>query len=503
MGGRAAACVCVLLCVLLLSCVGVASSGASGPGDDSWPLEGEGAVLLHANGSLLITSPANGSVVVNGRDLAAENAILARSLAAVRRTVATLGIKQWTRQFGTNETDIARDVATAPDGSVLVAGATAGRLDGNENLGGSDIFVSKFSNTGAWLWTRQMGGAGTDAAIGVACDRLGSVYVVGMTTGVVNGYTGFNVGGQDAFLLKLSSTGVTEWVRQLGSRGEDVAIGVAVDACDAVYVTGHTTDGFDGNLNAGQKDIVLAKFNSTGGKEWLRQIGGGGDDRGFSVATSGDGSCGVYVAGDTTGSLASDGSTGAGGYDMFLGKYNASGGEEWVRQLGSGGNDAGRGVAADGDGGVYVAGYTTSDLDNNTYLGGEYDGFVAKYDAEGRKKWTRQFGTAGVDACYAAASDSAGNIFAGCHTTSSAGSADVLVYAYNSDGQELWTRQLGSQQVGDGGEGHEYGYGVACDTEGSVFVAGATTGWLGTDSKTKGRVHYGAEDVYLAKFGLP
>ena len=66
-------------------------------------------------------------------------------------------------------------------------------------------------------------------------------------------------------------------------------------------------------------------------------------------------------------------------------KYNSSGTRQWTRQLGTSGNDQANGVAVDSSGNVYAAGFTGGDLDGNTNSGGQ-DLFVVKYNSDGVKQ---------------------------------------------------------------------------------------------------------------------
>src|SRR5262245_57738458 len=160
---------------------------------------------------------------------------------------------------------------------------------------------------------------------------------------------------------------------------------LALAACNSGSGTASGTDRAPAGSDAG---------TTAGGAcvEWTRQLGSQGGTVGLSVATDGVG--GVYVTGHTSGSL--DGNVFAGGLDMFVTKYNAAGVKQWTRQLGSASNEQGLGVATDGVGGVYVTGYTRGSLDGNVFAG-MLDVFVTKYDAAGGKQWTRQLGSAGHD----------------------------------------------------------------------------------------------------------
>ena len=100
----------------------------------------------------------------------------------------------------------------------------------------------------------------------------------------------------------------------------DYANGVATDSSGNVYVTGGTKGGLDGNTSAGNTDLFVVKYNSSGTKQWTKQLGTSGRDSANGVATDSSGN--VYVTGYTSGGL--DG-TNAGGYDLYVVKYNSSG----------------------------------------------------------------------------------------------------------------------------------------------------------------------------------
>jgi hypothetical protein len=102
------------------------------------------------------------------------------------------------------------------------------------------------------------------------------------------------------------------------------------------------------------------------------------DAKGVAV----DGSGNACVAGFTYGGL--DGSTQAGGYDIFLVKYSPAGERLWTRQQGTAGRDRANGVAVDASGNAYVAGVTAGGLDGNTNAG-DYDFFLVKYNQAGMR----------------------------------------------------------------------------------------------------------------------
>ena len=89
------------------------------------------------------------------------------------------------------------------------------------------------------------------------------------------------------------------------------------------------------------------------------------------------------MTGDTYGGL--DNNTNAGSNDLFVVKYNSSGTKQWTKQMGSSSRDYDYGVATDSSGNVYVTGVTYRHLDSNTSAGSS-DLFVVKYNSSGTKQ---------------------------------------------------------------------------------------------------------------------
>ena len=308
------------------------------------------------------------------------------------------GTREWTRQIGavkmsTGDTyDQALCIATDSSGNVFVGGFVMGKLDNNTWGGGRNYAVVKYNSSGTKQWSHQ--GAAATKANGVATDSSGNVYVA------AENYDNISV-------IKFNSTGAEQWTKQLDSLSSsaDIPYAIATDSSDNVYVAGYTDGDLDGNTSAGSADLFVVKYNSSGTKQWTKQLGSSSDDVAYGVATDSSGN--VYVAGYTQGGL--DGNTNAGYTDLFVVKYNSSGTKQWTRQLGSLGSDHARGVATDSSGNVYVTGYIEGNieggLDGNTGAGG-MDIFVVKYNSSGTKQGTRQLGSSVGDIAYGVAIDS-------------------------------------------------------------------------------------------------
>ena len=189
-----------------------------------------------------------------------------------------------------------------------------------------------------------------------------------------------------------------EWVRQFGGALSRNASAQAVDADGCLFVAGRVEGTLPGQTSSGSLDAFVRKYDADGNEVWTRQFGTSSIDtpRGISVHATG-----VYVAGETRGTL--PGQTASGSSDAFVRKYDADGNEVWTRQFGSSSSDFARGISADATG-VYVAGETQGTLPGQT-SSGILDVFVRKYAANGEEVFTLQFGTPTSDSAAGIAVD--------------------------------------------------------------------------------------------------
>ena len=389
-----------------------------------------------------------------------------------------------TKQLGvagaySNSTGVAVDAS----GNVYVAGQTGGGLDGNTLTGKEDFFLTRYDKAGIKLSTKQLGVAGTyTAALATAVDtKNGYVYVVGYTTGGLDGNK--LAGRSDCFLTKYDTSGSRLSTKQLGvAVAHTIARDVAVDMNGNVYVVGNTSGGLDGNALTGRTDFFLTKYSSTGIKQYTRQLGAV-EARAYATSVAVDAWGFVYVVGYTTGGL--DGNKLAGRSDFFLTKYDSAGTKLSTRQLGeAGAQTLGNGVAVDANGNVYVAGSTNGGLDGNAHTG-IYDFFLTKYNSAGIKQYTKQLGVAGaMTAGSSVAVDASGNVYVagstngGLDRNAHTGIYDFFLTKYNSAGIKQYTRQLGVAGAQTSGSS------VALDAGGNVYVAGLTRGGLDGNTHT-------------------
>jgi len=385
----------------------------------------------------------------------------------------------WIRQTGTGAADAAQALCPDGAGGVFVGGSTQGSLGGG-NAGNWDAWLARYDDSGNQTWIRQLGTSAIDHVSSLATDGAGGVFIAGSTQGSLGGG---NAGNYDPWLAHYDGSGNQTWIRQFGIEGRDEVSALAPDGAGGVYIGG-TTGGALGGGWAGSIDSWLARYDASGNRTWIRQIGTSGVDAAYGLASNG--AAGVYFAGWTSGSL---GGANAGVRDAWLARYDASGNQSWIRQFGTSTNDDTSALTPDGAGGAFIGGHTQGSLGGGS--AGDWDAWLARYDASGNQSWIRQFGTATTDFAYALCPDGAGGVFYcgktfGDFSGGNAGSYDTWLAAYDSSGNQTWITQFGTTT-------YEEARALASDDAGGAFIAGFTAGSLGGPNA-------GGDDAWLALY---
>ncbi len=187
------------------------------------------------------------------------------------------------------------------------------------------------------------------------------------------------------------------------------------------------------------------------------------------------------------------------------GEMRAQDCERIFRTLSTSGAEEVLALAADGAGNVFATGYFRSTLDfggqSLTADAGTRDVFLAKYTSEGQLLWVRQAGGPGNEEGRGLAVDPDGNVYltgffsgsinvAGAFLTG-AGGSDVFLAKFSSSGQRLWA-------VRTGGTLNERAHALVY-TPGAVTVVGY---FSGTGANIAGNTlsSAGEEDVFVARF---
>lgn len=387
------------------------------------------------------------------------------------------GQYQWAFNVGSSTDDRGFSIAVDASSNIYITGKFTGTnvdfdpSSGTTNLsslGAEDIFVAKYdgtlnpSNTSFIKWAFNIGSSSDDHGNAITVDANGFVYLTGFFMGTADFDPSANTNNQtivtiqDVFVAKYdgnllpSNTSFYQWAFRLGSTGDDVGNGIAVDAAGNVYVTGKFAASIDFDPSSGTNtfgtvafsDVFVAKYDgtllptSTSFHKWAFRIGGSQDDAGHNIKVDGSGN--VYVTGfykvtsdfDPSANTANVLTVG-GSDDAFIAKYNGNlvpsntSFYQWAFNIGGSSFDYAYGINLDVLGNIYVTGFFLFNVDFDPSSGvtsltsnsSSPDVFVAKYDANLTPsntsffKWVFPIGSTGDDRGYAVSNNSNENVF--------------------------------------------------------------------------------------------
>ncbi|MCY6354152.1 SBBP repeat-containing protein [Clostridium sp. ZS2-4] len=346
------------------------------------------------------------------------------------------------------------------------------------------------------LYSSYLGGSGDDYGYGIAVDNAGNVYVTGRTYSsdfpTDNGFDTMLKGSTDAFVTKIDGIPSIVYSSYLGGSGSDYGYRIAVDNGGNVYVTGATysldfpTDnGFDTHYN-GNGDVFVTKIDSVPSIVYSSYLGGSGVDWGNSIVVDNVGN--VYVTGYTS-SVDFPTDNGfdtnlSGNGDVFVTKIDVTPSIVYSSYLGGSSWDYGWGIAVDNEGNVYVTGHTYSTdfpTDNgfDTTLKGSRDVFVTKIDSTPSIVYSSYLGGSSSDYGYGIAVDNEGNVYVTGFTYSSDFPTNNGFDTNLSGSVDAFVTKIdGTPSIVYssylGGSDRDYGRGIAVDNGGNVYVTGYT-----------------------------
>ncbi len=399
------------------------------------------------------------------------------------------------------------------DGNVYLTGTFSGGIDFDPSNAqviksttnsSPNFFVAKYSSDGVLDFVHTGEGL-SSSAIDIKVTGINRFFILGEYTGDSSDpyvFGSYDDGGGCATLEKVSSSvsGVPtkdffiakfnfgtycdlDWVQTGGTNGDITASALTVDASNNVYITGSfnttTTDISTTNLTntgAGNDEVFLAKYNSSGTFQWAKSFGGSDNDKPSDITTDGTY---LYVFGTFEGTanfqtgVGTSELTAYGSKDLFMAKYSCSSGAySTKRQIGgaSGVPEASKMIFANNY--IYITANFSGTIDVNPGSGvtnltsaGNQDMFFGKYNKYfSTMYWSKQITSTGDVLAKNIFLDSSYNLYivndfqntadmdpgSGTKNLVSAGGYDVSIAKYDASGLYVWAKNIGGTNSENG-----------------------------------------------------
>lgn len=372
-----------------------------------WAIQGGGTTTDIGN-SVVTDATGNSYVTGEFEGTATFDTITLTSAGGVDIFIAKFnssGAVQWATSAGGTANDRGNGIAIDANGNSYITGEFNGTANFDAfpltSAGFGDIFIAKYDASGNAVWAKRAGtSSNNDGGFGIATDTSGNCYATGWFKGLADfELNNLNSGSNDdVFIAKYDASGNNVWAIQAGGSGMDAedAKGISVDASGNSYVTGrfNGTATFDTItlVSIGTWDLFVAKYNSAGNVQWVRQADG--CDSYYWSYVDIDDVGNSYVTGRFKGTATFDtiSVSSSGQDDIFLAKYNSSGAIQWVKTATNPSNDISGGITTTDIGESYITGTFQDTISFGTYslispTGGL---FVAKYDNSGNVIWAKE-----------------------------------------------------------------------------------------------------------------
>ncbi|MBK9284882.1 MAG: SBBP repeat-containing protein [Sphingobacteriaceae bacterium] len=211
----------------------------------------------------------------------------------------------WAKQFGGDNTGSGKTISYDASNNIFIGGFFSGNIDMDPNAGvynltsdgSTDIFITKLSASGSFIWANKMGGTFSDYCNSLVVDQFSNVY----STGAFQSTSDFDpgpgianltsLGINDVFISKLNANGTYAWAKKVGNTNDDIGNTIYLDTSENVITIGSFQSSVDfdpgppvSNLVAsGSNDVFILKLNSTGDYIWSLKFGGTDSDIGKSL----------------------------------------------------------------------------------------------------------------------------------------------------------------------------------------------------------------------------
>lgn len=341
---------------------------------------------------------------------------------------SSAGEEVWAKAIGGSHDDKSNSISVDIDNNLYITGSFfSGKLffqkgdtvkNADPSGSSTDIFLAKYSNEGACVWTKSINGSslGYDYGYAITTDVHKNVFVTGGSysnqlrfDSITISNSPFNNGKEDSIRL---ANAVYKMIDDKGNLKDTIGIkGLKKESIQYIQTLPPEKRKFE--------KIFIAKYAESGKLQWAQIVGGSDDEEGSAIAT--DANDNVFITGrfqSSSMTLETITMENKGSNDIFIAKYDKDGRTLWAKSVGGISDDRGNAITVDNTGSIYIAGWFGSpkaifgkSILNNSGGKGYTDMFIAKYDTFGNALWAENAKGKDSEWTNCVAVDRQGNIY--------------------------------------------------------------------------------------------
>ncbi|MEI8203099.1 MAG: hypothetical protein WCH34_08820 [Bacteroidota bacterium] len=159
----------------------------------------------------------------------------------------------WSKSYGGNDWDMAYSIISLADSGFIFCGETY-----SNSAGQNDAFICRTNSIGDTIWTRKLGGSGSDVFYSLDSTNNNNYYAAGSSNS-------FGAGDLNLYFAKFTMDGDTLWTRSMGDPElNEIAYSVCTSVDQGVILGGVATDTLANSIS----HHYLIKLDSIGNYLW-------------------------------------------------------------------------------------------------------------------------------------------------------------------------------------------------------------------------------------------
>jgi len=311
----------------------------------------------------------------------------------------------WDNTLGGIRNDRLRSIYPTADGGCIVGGYSSSPISSDKSessMGGEDYWVVKLDSSGNTEWDNTIGGSAEEQLRSVKQTSDGGYIISGFSDSDISGDKSENSQGfEDYWVIKLNSLGQIVWENTIGGNAGDEAQDIIELSDGSFVIAGFSNSGMNGDKtenSIGNDDYWILKLSSSGNILWQNTIGGSDVDRLYSIDETNDG--GFILGGRSMSGISGDKTQpNQGGFDYWIVKVSSTGAVVWDKTYGGSLVDYCSSVHQTTDGGYILGGQSNSNTsgDKTENSNGGDDFWIIKIDNIGNIEWQNTIGGSGPE----------------------------------------------------------------------------------------------------------